>query len=198
MKTILPALFFSLIFVQLVHSQDLIIKTNQDTILSKVLEVADEIRYKEFNFENGPTYVILKTDVAFIKYENGRIDTLSTLNVINPAPKTDGNIVGLDMYTRGSKDATRYYNGYKGAATGTLIVSLISPLFGLIPAALCASSEPQTERLNFPDTKLLNYSEYEYGYRERAKKMKKSKVWTNWGIGLGVNLVLFIALTSGN
>jgi len=198
MRTLLLSIGSVLINVLLAHSQDLIIKVNNDTVAAKVLEVGAEIRYKEFDFQNGPTYVILKSEVAVIQYENGKVDSLNKINTTDKKENVLSGTTTVDMFARGSKDATRYYKGYNGASTGTLITSLISPILGLIPAIACASSDPQMNRLNYPDKQLMNYRDYEYGYRDRAKKIKRSKVWTNWGIGLGVNVVLFILISSGN
>ena len=43
----------------------------------------------------------------------------------------------------------------------------------------------------------MSKDEYYTGYKFKAKKIKQGKVWTNWGIALGVNVFLIIALTDG-
>lgn len=102
-----------------------------------------------------------------------------------------------DLYVKGQVDAERNYVKYKGAAAGTLIVSLISPLVGLIPAIACSSTSPKVTNLGYPDEKLFQDKEYRNGYTTKAKKTKKRKVWTNWGIGFGVNVLLVLILGSG-
>lgn len=94
-----------------------------------------------------------------------------------------------DLYVQGRLDASRYYTGYKGAGTGTLITSLLSPLVGLIPAIATSSSSPNEENLGYPDVELIKQREYYDSYTHQAKKIKQKKVWTNWAIGFGVNLV---------
>lgn len=52
--------------------QDIIVKKNTDEIQAKVLEVGlTEIKYKNWNNQEGPTYVINKSEVFMVKYANG-------------------------------------------------------------------------------------------------------------------------------
>ena len=83
---------FLLLFVcKFLVAQDIIFKTNGDEVQAKVLEVApDEIKYKMFNFQDGPTYILKKTDVFMIKYSNGHKDVFSNTNSnTNPVKKED-------------------------------------------------------------------------------------------------------------
>lgn len=53
--------------------QDVIVKNDKSEIKAKVLEVDEtDIKYKQFDFQNGPTYSIGKQEVFMIIYENGR------------------------------------------------------------------------------------------------------------------------------
>lgn len=62
-------------------AQDIIFKTNGDEVEAKVLEITpNEVKYKMFKFQDGPTYVINKTDVFKIKYPNGQQDVFSNTN----------------------------------------------------------------------------------------------------------------------
>ena len=55
--------------------QDVIVKKDGSTILSKVLEVnIDNVKYKKFSNQNGPTYTINKADLLSKNYENGDKD----------------------------------------------------------------------------------------------------------------------------
>ncbi|GHV35311.1 hypothetical protein FACS1894180_7240 [Bacteroidia bacterium] len=54
---------------------DVITKKNGDQINAKVLEIGnDEVKYKKFGNENGPTYTISKSEIFTIKYANGSKD----------------------------------------------------------------------------------------------------------------------------
>lgn len=62
-----------------VSAQDVIVKKDGSTILSKVLEVGqEEIKYKRFDNQEGPTYTISKSELQAINYQNGAKDTFST------------------------------------------------------------------------------------------------------------------------
>ena len=53
-------------------AQDVIVKKDGSTIVSKVLEITStEVKYKKYNNLNGPTYSLIKTDIQVINYENG-------------------------------------------------------------------------------------------------------------------------------
>ncbi len=60
-------------------AQDVIVKKDGSTIVSKVLEITStEVKYKKFTNQNGPTYTISKADVMVINYENGEKETFET------------------------------------------------------------------------------------------------------------------------
>lgn len=67
-------------------AQDLIILLNGDMIEAKVLEIElQEIKYKRFNHQEGPTIAVAKHDVFVIKYENGLKEVITTME---EAPQT--------------------------------------------------------------------------------------------------------------
>jgi hypothetical protein len=101
-----------------------------------------------------------------------------------------------NMRLQGSTDARSNYDGYKGAGTGTLVTSLVFPLAGLAPAIACSSTPPKDFNLGYPNQELMKNNDYALGYKAEAKKIKQSKVWSNWGIGFGVNLLLFVVITA--
>lgn len=92
MKKIL--LLLSLIAVD-VHAQDIIVKKDGNTVVSKVLEVnTSEVKYKKFSNLDGPTYIISKAELLSINYENGDRDVFedtapNSEPASNQAPVTD-------------------------------------------------------------------------------------------------------------
>ena len=53
-------------------SQDTIIRRSSEVIIAKILEISPtEIRYKKFEFQDGPTYIEIKARVKKIHYANG-------------------------------------------------------------------------------------------------------------------------------
>jgi len=76
MKQLLVFLF--LLCSMSVSAQDVIVKKDGSTILTKVLEVGqEEIKYKKFDNLDGPTYTIQKSELQAINYQNGAKDTFS-------------------------------------------------------------------------------------------------------------------------
>lgn len=65
-------------------AQDVIVKKDGSTILSKVLEVnTSEIKYKKYSNLDGPTYTILKTELLSINYKNGESEKFTSESVDN-------------------------------------------------------------------------------------------------------------------
>lgn len=134
-------------------------------------------------------FVIQKSETLMIRYENGTKDIFNETQLQTQLTDTLAH-----FFLKGQTDAVSYYTGYKGAGTGTLIVSLLSPLVGLFPAIACSVSPPLRENLGYPSEVLFNNPDYRNGYTQKAKKIKSEKVWTNWGVAFGVNLVAFYVL----
>ena len=66
---------FNFIVMQNLYSQDSLILINGDVLPVKVLDIyIDEVGYKSFDNLDGPTIHISKSDIALIKYKNGKID----------------------------------------------------------------------------------------------------------------------------
>jgi hypothetical protein len=62
----------------LASAQDVIVKKDGSTIISKVLEITStEVKYKKFSNQTGPTYSISKSDVQAINYDNGEKEDFS-------------------------------------------------------------------------------------------------------------------------
>lgn len=197
-------LFFVVMLTSLhqLFAQDVIKKRNGQEVKALVREVnPTEIKYVAFDNKSGPIYIILKDDVEYIVYENGSKDEFT---IAKPQPKKDTVVVITkpptqnqeNLYLKGRTDANLYYDGYKPAGTGTFLVSLLSPLAGLLPAAICASTEPSFENLNIPNQTLANDREYNSGYVSQARSIKSKKVWRNWRIALGINIIGILILAN--
>ncbi len=83
MKTISRSLVLSIIclFMSIaVHAQDIVVTVDSKSIKAKVLEINDqEIKYKDFENLEGPTYVMKRTDVHMIVYQNGKVETFEPM-----------------------------------------------------------------------------------------------------------------------
>ena len=59
-------------FAGIAMAQDVIVKTDNTTILSKVIEVnPTEVKYKKWSNQDGPTYSISRQELSRINYQNG-------------------------------------------------------------------------------------------------------------------------------
>ena len=197
MRKIILTVLTTIFILSLCFSQDVITTRSGESIQAKVLEVGQtEIKYKKFDNPDGPGYWILKSVVLMVKYENGTIDVFK----VEKKSADSSFVVSLteNLFMKGQADAARYYKKYNGAGTGTLITSLISPLVGLIPAIACSSTKPREINLDYPNSGLMKNPDYYLGYTQKAKKIKQGKVWTNWGIAFGVNIIVVIILNAAH
>ncbi|MDP2385602.1 MAG: hypothetical protein Q8M29_04470 [Bacteroidota bacterium] len=72
-SVIVVSFILSLICFQL-KSQDLIVRAKGDTIIAKVMEVGtNTVSYKKSSMPDGPTFVVDKKEIIFIKYSNGEV-----------------------------------------------------------------------------------------------------------------------------
>jgi hypothetical protein len=184
--------FSQVLIVTFCFAQDVITKVNGDEIKSKILEVnQNEIKYKVFDYQSGPSYTISKSEIFMIRYENGSKDIFNDTKGKN---NSMASLIPIDeMRTKGREDASTYYKGRSTGAGWTLTTSILtSPLIALIPAIACSSSEPNEDNLNVPDAKLMRNADYKQAYVDQSHKIKKRKIWKNFGIGSGIWLGLLV------
>lgn len=113
-KQILLLLVLGLISVS-AFSQDIIVKRNGDEIESKVLEISTEtIKYKEFDFQDGPTRNIKISDVFMIIYENGKREKFTTSETASNNLATSNNETNLNRKGNYFSIAPGYGNSYGG------------------------------------------------------------------------------------
>lgn len=75
--TILLVLFFG----NALFAQDLIVTKKSEKIEAKITDVEQDcIKYKKFNYQEGPTYTIKKSEIASIIYQNGDVETFADNN----------------------------------------------------------------------------------------------------------------------
>ena len=73
-------LSFLIIFCWECHitAQDIIVTKQSRKIEAKITDVEpDCIKYKKYNYQEGPTYTIKKSEIASIIYQNGDVETFS-------------------------------------------------------------------------------------------------------------------------
>lgn len=66
------SMLLMLLVSMVVAAQDVIVKKDGSTILSKVVEISDtQVKYKKFSNLEGPTYVVSISELTSINYQNG-------------------------------------------------------------------------------------------------------------------------------
>ena len=172
MKKVTGILLFVL-FSNVLVAQDIITKKNGNnvvTIEAKIIEISSsEIKYKKFDFQDGPTYTELKANILMIRYENGLKEVFDNPVVTSP--------MNTKIYNNGVEDARDSYIGANSGAGWVCATAILtSPLVALIPALICSSTEPNDFNLNYPDSDLMRNRDYAYDYKNEAHKIKKKKV----------------------
>jgi len=130
MKKMLLILVTAIGFGMIANAQDIILKRDGTEIKAKVLETTDQvIKYKEFDFQDGPTRNINKSEVFRITYSNGKIE-LFNKNVSSSKRQSTSNCVnntafGLDIGLGGSLGETF------ASSLGIRVMHHFNPYFGI-------------------------------------------------------------------
>lgn len=104
MNNRLYSLLLMSLFAASVYAQDVIVKKDGSTILSKVVEIGSgEVKYKKFSNQDGPMYTILKTEIQAINYENGEKESFSLQESTAPVPQRAQDF-GQTSYLNDSKN----------------------------------------------------------------------------------------------
>lgn len=184
-------LLFAFIVSSAAYAQDTIVQKNGTSIPARVLEIdKSDVKYKKFENPDGPSYIIPKSDISIIRYQNGSVDTFSVAAAKEPAkvvtiqPKSE-------MYLKGFKDADTYYMKYKPAAQWQFAVTVPLNAFGIIPAAIMSATPPKKENLGYPDETLFKNPDYMTGYIAGAKNKKGSKVMKSYLWGALVSFAIY-------
>lgn len=72
-----------------VSAQDIIVLNNKtaDEIEAKIVEVSrDEVKYKKWTYQDGPTFSVSTSEIIFIKYQNGEKQTFVEQKEVTVAP----------------------------------------------------------------------------------------------------------------
>ncbi len=96
-----------------IYGQDTLVKTDHRKLAVKVIEVNPEtIKYKRFDYPDGPLMILDKKDVLMVVYQNGLRDVFEPQRAVVPtAPKPDTVIVSplYALREEQAKPALRIY-----------------------------------------------------------------------------------------
>lgn len=179
------------------HAQDTIRKINGKMILARIDSVRKyDVGYHYYSGSISRKGAVSKSIVANIAYADGRRDTFflvenNTVSKRSPLLQMPADT----LYQLGLRDAKRYYTGYSGSSTGTLLATFPgSPLLGFIVGSACALTPPKEKNLGFPNAALQQNTSYHDGYYKKARRIKNGKIWASFGIGVLANIAGFIVL----
>ena len=189
MKKAIVLLIFIFCSLSFVTAQDIITLKSGQELKARIVKLnPKDVAFIQEN--HSDTLTLLRDEIKMLHYQNGITIYLSE-NEIPIKLAADSEPGNDSLFSRGASDASIYYTGYKAAATGTLITSIFIP-WGLVPAIACSSTPPATNNLGYRDPKLMQNPSYYAGYTDKAFKIKKKKVWTNFGIGTGAAIAFYI------
>jgi hypothetical protein len=189
------------------RAQDTLVMRSGQEHTVKVLEInPTEVIYKRFDNLEGPTLIVLKADVAHIRYANGtreefaeeppRVREGQPVISRNPdtpmaaaTPKTNE-----QLYQQGRMDAISHYRG-SGAMWGTAAATLYPPA-GLITGVIVGAVPPNSSNFYTPTPELLQHPAYMQGYKAQAHRRKVGKAAAGFGIGMGAFFVMVLFFTA--
>ena len=124
MKKTLLILIAVIGFGIIVNAQDVILKQDGSKIKAKVLEITEQqVKYKDFDFQDGPTRNINLSDVFMITYENGQEEVFSNQKSTSTPQRSE---LQDEFYRIGTNDSEmltffkrnnfmRYYTDFESA-----------------------------------------------------------------------------------
>src|ERR1035437_9810916 len=60
------------LYFSFVQAQDTIVKRNEEKVIAKIMEVnQSDIKYKRFDYQDGPTFTVVKWELKYVVYGNG-------------------------------------------------------------------------------------------------------------------------------
>jgi hypothetical protein len=197
MKTLIIVLVFAfaLCYSNISIAQDIIFLRDGKELNCKVIgKKLDKIYYKIILEDNNKEIegFVPENAVVMIKYESGENEIFDNAGV----QQTPIVLTETNYCDKGFNDASQNYRFSSGKTLWPTI--LLSPL-GLGFAIGFSSSTPKDENLKrFANTEHFKNEEYKKCFRDEAFKIKKRKAWTGFGIGMAINVGVFLILASGS
>jgi hypothetical protein len=117
------------------NAQDIILKKDGSEIKVKVIEITDQqVKYKDFDFQDGPIRSINSSEIFMITYENGQKEVMDKPNATNTSSSKKQSLrncvkktaVGLDIGIGGGKESEVF-----SSALGIRVMHHFNPYFGV-------------------------------------------------------------------
>lgn len=113
------SMLLMLLVSMVVAAQDVIVKKDGSTILSKVVEISDtQVKYKKFSHLEGPTYVVSISELTSINYQNGEKENFESSQATvtqtqTPSVPSYENAYGPYVQQSGTMSDTELLKAYK-------------------------------------------------------------------------------------
>ena len=113
------SMLLMLLVSMVVAAQDVIVKKDGSTILSKVVEISDtQVKYKKFSHLEGPTYVVSISELTSINYQNGEKENFESSQATvtqtqTPSVPSYENACGPYVQQSGTMSDTELLKAYK-------------------------------------------------------------------------------------
>lgn len=180
-------------------SQDLITKKDGTDIKAKIVEIGfTDIKYKNWDNQNGPSILMLKSDILIVRYQNGQKEIFNAATTQSAAVTPTIAAQPVNYKLLGQADAERYFKGYRGARTIAFWGSVVAgPIIGVITPVVNEFVPVKEKRfINDNKPELFNNPEYYNAYSKKAKKIKSKKTWGGYLLGgvvsIGVTTTLIL------
>jgi len=133
LKTNIITMFFVVAAAVAAQAQDIIFTVKAEKIEAKIIEVdIHVVRYKQYDYQDGPVYVIKKSDIDSIVFQNGRVsvfekiqeeasvDTTNKSNAMTYAAFSDmdDDEMAAFLQTNDSKNYEIFQQGERNARMG--------------------------------------------------------------------------------
>ena len=113
------SMLLMLLVSMVVAAQDVIVKKDGSTILSKVVEVSDtQVKYKKFSNLEGPMYIVSISELTSINYQNGEKENFGSsqttvIQTQTPSMPSYENAYGPYVQQSGTMSDTELLKAYK-------------------------------------------------------------------------------------
>lgn len=107
-------------------AKDVIVLNSSDSIKAKILEVTPtEVKYKKMNYLDGPTFIILKSEISKITYGNGDVESFVQKEEKNVAVDSTSNSATASANVNTTANVSASAND---SATATVSASTLPPI----------------------------------------------------------------------
>lgn len=133
-----------------------------------------------------------------IMYRYVYTDTSSVIGQMEPlmmSRQSDFDYVS-QICIKAKLDTRANYKMWKASTFGTLFLTIASPVASLGLAVPASLTPPRIENLGLSDVDMLQEGIYFHTYRQEAQRLKNKRIWTAYGIGLGIHVGIIFGLIS--